>query len=143
MPIQPPIRWGWLRFLYAYTIAGAGGTGLAMVLFPGFVPSLFGMPEQDPFIYGVAGSVWLAFGLLSLLGLRAPVRFLPVLLMQLCYKTIWLAGVVLPLLVRGHFPVYGAVFTAVMASYVVLDLIAIPFPLLWGKADIPAGENAA
>jgi hypothetical protein len=133
MPTEKPIRWGWLRFLYAYTIAGAGGTGLVMILKPGFVPSLFGMPDQDPFIYGIAGSIWLAFGILSVLGLRAPVRFLPVLLMQLCYKTIWLAGVVFPLLLRGDFPMYGVIFTLVMASYVVLDLVAIPFPLLWGK----------
>ncbi len=133
MPDKTKIRWRWLRFLYAYTIAGAGGTGLVMILAPGFVPSLFGMPDQDPFIYGVAGSVWLTFGILSILGLRAPIRFLPVLLMQLCYKTVWLAGVVLPLLIRGNFPVYGVLFTLVMASYVVLDLIAIPFPLLWGK----------
>jgi hypothetical protein len=125
------IRWGWLRFLYVYTIVGAGGTGLVMILSPGFVPSLFRMPAQDPFIYGVAGSIWLSFGILSVLGLRAPVRFLPVLLMQLCYKTIWLAGVVLPLLFRGDFPVYGVVFTLIMASYVVLDLIAIPFSLLF------------
>jgi len=125
------IRWGWIRFLYAYTIAGAGGTGLIMILAPGFVPSLFGMPDQDPFIFGVAGSVWLAFGILSVLGLQSPVRFLPVLLMQLCYKSIWLAGVVLPLLFRGGFPFYGVVFSLVMASYVVLDLIAIPFPVLF------------
>jgi len=134
------IRWGWLRFLYAYTIAGAGVTGLVMILAPGFVPSLFGMPAQDPFIFGVAGSVWLAFGVLSILGLRSPVRFLPVLLMQLCYKTIWLAGVVLPLLFRGGFPFYGVVFTLVMASYVVLDLIAIPFPVLF-RGEPGPGPN--
>jgi hypothetical protein len=131
------IRWRWLRFLYVYTIAGAGGTGLVMILAPGFIPSLFRMPAQDPFIYGVAGSIWLAFGILSALGLRAPVRFLPVLLMQLCYKTIWLAGVVLPLLFRGNFPMYGVVFTLVMASYVVLDLIAIPFSGLFREEAKP------
>ncbi len=129
------IRWGWLRFLYAYTIVGAGTTGLVMVLVPGLIPSLFGMPAQDPFIYGVAASIWLAFGVLSVLGLRAPIKFLPVLLMQLCYKTIWLAGVVLPLLIRGEFPFYGVLFTLVMASYVVIDLIAIPFPLLFGNGE--------
>jgi len=132
------IRWGWLRFAYAYTILGAGGTGLVMVLVPGFLPSLFRMPAQDPILFGVAASVWLAFGILSVAGLRAPITFLPVLLLQLCYKTIWLAGVVLPLVVRGGLPAYGVLFTLVMASYVAIDLIAIPFPLL-----LRGGEKAA
>lgn len=127
------VRLGWIRFVYAYTIAGAGGAGLMMILAPNLLPSLFGMPDQDPFIFGVAGSVWLAFGILSVLGLQSPVRFLPVLLMQLVYKAIWLAGVVLPLLFRGDFPFYGVLFSLVMASYVALDLVAIPFPLLLGE----------
>ncbi len=129
------IRWGWLRFLYGYTIVGAGISGLVMVLVPGLIPSLFGMPAQDPFIFGVAASVWFAFGILSVLGLRAPLTFLPVLFLQLCYKTIWLGGVVIPLLIKGEFPFYGVLFTLIMASYVVFDLIAIPFPLLFKSGE--------
>jgi hypothetical protein len=28
------VRWGWLKVMYWYSIIGAGGFGLAMVLFP-------------------------------------------------------------------------------------------------------------
>ena len=57
------------------------GFGLAMVVMPENVRSLFGWPTQDPIVYGVTGSVWLAFGLLSILGLKSPLKFVPVLLM--------------------------------------------------------------
>ena len=98
------IRWKWLKFMYWYTILGAGVFGLAMVLAPEFVRSLFGWPLQDPIVYGVTGSVWLAFGLLSILGLKSPLKYLPVLLMQLTYKSVWFIGVVFPLLVSGKIP---------------------------------------
>lgn len=61
------IRWGWLKIMYWYTIIGAGGFGLAMVLFPETIRSLFKWPSQDPIVYGVTGSVWVAFGVLSII----------------------------------------------------------------------------
>jgi len=140
MSSQCKVRYGWLKFLYLYTLVGAGGSGLLMILFPDRLAALFGMPAQDPYIYGVAASIWLAFGLLSILGLRAPVAFLPVLLMQLFYKSIWLVAVVLPLMLRGERPAYAFLFTAIMVSYVVLDLIAIPFGILFGR---PGPEQEA
>lgn len=127
------MRWGRLKFLYWYTIVIAGGSGVLMIIFPDLAPSLFGMPVQDPYIFGVAASIWTAFGIMSIFGLRSPLRFLPVLLMQLCYKTIWLLAVVAPLMVGGQRPVYAWLFTLVMVSFVVLDLIAIPFGYFRGS----------
>ncbi|MBE9531153.1 MAG: hypothetical protein IMF00_07790 [Proteobacteria bacterium] len=129
------IRWGWLKIMYWYTILGAGGFGLAMVVMPENVRSLFGWPTQDPIVYGVTGSVWLAFGLLSILGLKAPLKFVPVLLMQLTYKAVWFIGVVLPLLVSGKFPNYAILHVVIMASYIIGDLIAIPFSYVFSKKD--------
>ena len=129
------IRWGWLKIMYWYTILGAGGFGLAMVVMPENVRSLFGWPTQDPIVYGVTGSVWLAFGLLSILGLKAPLKFVPVLLMQLTYKAVWFIGVVFPLLVSGKFPNYAILHVVIMASYIIGDLIAIPFSYVFSKKD--------
>ncbi len=129
------IRWGWLKIMYWYTILGAGGFGLAMVVMPENVRSLFGWPTQDPIVYGVTGSVWLAFGLLSILGLKSPLKFVPVLLMQLTYKSVWFIGVVLPLLVSGKFPNYAILHVVIMASYIIGDLIAIPFSYVFSKKD--------
>ena len=131
------IRWKWLKFMYWYTIVGAGAFGLAMVVAPETVRSLFRWPIQDPIVYGVTGSVWLAFGLLSILGLKSPLKFLPVLLMQLTYKSVWFIGVVFPLVVSGRFPTYAILLVVIMASYIVGDLIAIPFHYLFSKSDSP------
>lgn len=121
-------RMGWIKGMYVYTILGAGGFGLMMLFVPGLVDTVFGIPAKDPMLYGVAASAWLGFGLLSVLGLRSPVKFLPVLLMQCVYKTIWVLGVLLPLIVKGELPGYAPLMIVVMVSYIIGDLIAIPFP---------------
>ena len=127
------IRWGWLKIMYWYTILGAGCLGLAMVVVPETVRSIFGWPVQDPIVYGVTGCVWLAFGLLSILGLKSPLKFVPILLMQLTYKSVWFIGVVIPLLISGEFPTYAILHVVVMGSYITGDLVAIPFSYVFSK----------
>ncbi|UCG06155.1 MAG: hypothetical protein JSV83_19930 [Desulfobacterales bacterium] len=129
------IRWGWLKIMYWYTIFGAGGFGLVIIVIPNVMRSTFGWHTQDPIVYGVAGSVWMAFGLLAILGLRSPLKFVPILLMQLCYKSIWFIGVVFPLLATGKFPLYAILHVVVMASFIIGDLIAIPFSYVFSKMD--------
>ena len=89
------VRWGWLKFMYIYTIVGAGGFGLGMLFAPDIMKSMFAMPDRDPIVFGVAGSVYASFGILSILGLRSPLKFVPVLVLQLCYKSIWFVAVFL------------------------------------------------
>lgn len=137
--IDPVIRWGWLKFMYLYTIIGAGLLGLGVVTAPDTMISMMGWPLQDPVIFGVFGSVYVAFGLISLFGLRSPLKFVPVLLFQLSYKIIWFAGVALPLILQGQFPSHGYVFAAIFLSFIIGDLIAIPFGYLFGKSE--AGKN--
>lgn len=127
MTEQANIRWGWLKFLYVYNVLTLIPSGLVIIVFPLLVKTMFRMPEQDPYIFGITGSVWLSFGILSIFGLKYPLRFTPVLLMQLCYKTLWLLGIVLPAAVRGAQPVYAKLLVLAMLSYMILDLISIPF----------------
>ena len=63
------IRWGWLKFMHIYTIFVAGGCGLGMILSPNFIKFILRLPQQDPIAFSIIGSVYLAFGLLSILGL--------------------------------------------------------------------------
>lgn len=133
MTLNVKIRWRWLKFMYWYTIIGAGGFGVAMILMPESVRSFFGWPTQDPIVYGVTSSVWFSFGLLSILGLKAPLKFTPILLLQLTYKSVWFIGVVFPLLLSGEFPSYAILHVIVMASYIVGDFYAIPFSYLLSK----------
>jgi len=129
------VRWGWLKAMYLYTIIGAGGFGLGILLMPATMRTAFGWPSQDPIVLGVTGSVYFSFALLSVLGLRSPLKFSPVLLLELVYKTVWLAAVIVPLLVRGEFPAYGRLQVAIFSTYIIGDLIAIPFAYLFGKTS--------
>jgi len=121
--------------MYIYTIVGAGGFGLGIIFIPNVMRSIFSWPGQDPIVFGVTGSVYLSFALLSVLGLRAPLKFVPILLLQCSYKVVWLIGVILPLLVTGKFPMYAILHVSIFVSYIIGDLIAIPFSYVFSKID--------
>jgi len=127
------VRWGWLKFMYVYTLIGAGGAGLVMILRPKLMISLFRMPTQDPIMFGIGGSVFLALALLSILGLRSPLKFASLLLVELVYKSIWIIGIILPLWLAGPLPFYGIMFVIIFASFIIGDLIAIPFAYVFAK----------
>ncbi len=127
------VRLGWLKAMYVYTIIGAGGFGLGMLVAPDLIRSRFGWPEQDPVVLGICASVYLAFALVSILGLRSPVKFSPVLLLQLTYKLIWFVGVVVPMLISARLPNYSILYIVIFGTYVASDLVAIPFVLLFTK----------
>lgn len=127
------VRWGWLKGMYIYTIIIAGGFGLGIIFIPNLIESIFRMPSQDPIVMGILGSVDLAFALLSLLGLRSPLKFVPILLLQLGYKVVWFIGIILPILVAGKFPAYAILYVMVFATFIIGDLIAIPFSYVFKK----------
>ena len=132
------VRRGWLKFMYGYTIVGAGGFGLGIVLMPKAIRGVLGWPGGDPLAVGVMGSVYVAFAALSVLGLRDPLKLAPVLLLQLCYKSVWFAGVVVPLALTGRFQdygIYGVLIAVLFATYIIGDLIAIPFRYLLAPAS--------
>jgi hypothetical protein len=74
-----------------------------------------------------------AFGILSILGLRSPLKFVPVLFLQLCYKSIWFLVVLLPQLLGGQLPFHAMVLSLIFATYIIGDLIAIPFGRLFSS----------
>jgi hypothetical protein len=127
------VRWGWLKGMYIYTIVGAGGFGLGIIMMPEVMRSIFGWPGQDPIVFGVTGSVYLSFALLSILGLCSPLKFAPVLLLSLSYKVVWFIGVILPILVTAKFPTYAILYVVIFATYIIGDLIAIPFSYVFAK----------
>jgi hypothetical protein len=131
------IRWGWLKFMYWYTIIGAGGFGLGMIIMPKIMCSIFAWPTGDPIVFGITGSVYLSFGLLSILGLKSPIKFVPILMLQLSYKVVWFVGVILPLLISGKFPMFAILHVVIFASYIIGDLIAIPFSYVFAKQTDP------
>jgi len=127
------VRWGWLKFMYIYTIVVAGGFGLGIFFFPNIMTSVFGWPIEEPIALGIAGSAYVAFGILSIFGLWAPLKYAPILVLQLCYKSALFVGVFLPLLITGRFPNYALWVIPLFATFIVGDLIAIPFPYILSK----------
>jgi hypothetical protein len=127
------VRWGWLKGMYIATIICAGGFGLGTLIMPDVARSIFGWPDQDPIVLGVTGSVNLSFAFLCVLGLRSPLKFSPILLLELSYKLIWFIGVVLPILLRGKFPTYAIMYVVIFATFIIGDLIAIPFSYVFAK----------
>ncbi len=55
------------------------------------------MHSTSPLMSGVADSLLGALALLCILGLRYPVKMLPLLLFETAWKTAWLLGFALPL----------------------------------------------
>jgi len=99
-----------------------GITGLAVNAVALKAPVAFlWLTFQMQFLYGapMAGiSMWVGILLALLLcfavaiscsecGLRSTLTFTPVLLLQLSYKTIWVIGVVFPILLTGKVPSYA------------------------------------
>jgi len=133
MATNKKIRWGWIKGMYIYTIILAGLFGLGIIVIPEKIKTSFTWPVEEPIAFGIVGSVYLAFGLLSILGLRSPLKFVPVLLLQLFYKSIWFIGVFLPLLFTAHFPSYAVPTVVIFATFIIGDLIAIPFSHVFTK----------
>jgi hypothetical protein len=78
---------------------------------------------------GVAYSFWGALALLAAVGLRYPLQMVPVLLIQMIYKALWLLAVALPRWLAGStFDAMMTNFTWAMAVGVAVDLLVIP----WG-----------
>ena len=133
MANEVKVRKNWLKAVYIGTIAVAGLSGLLAVLAPELWRSLNSWPAVEPLTFGITGSVYLAFALLSIFGLREPLKFCPVLLLQLFYKVIWLVGVLIPLAISGKVGAYVVAVVIIFVAFVIADLIAIPFAYLFKK----------
>lgn len=80
----------------------------------------------DP-VRGVAFSFWGALSALSVLGLRYPLKMLPLLLVQFLYKVIWVLAVAVP----QWDGVRSLGLTNDMLIGIVVDLIVIPWPFVF------------
>ena len=82
-----PLRLWVMRFMYLVMAVGIGLT---------IWPLILGHGPDVPRMTGVAWALLGTIGLLALLGLRYPLRMLPLLLVELTWKVIWLAAFALP-----------------------------------------------
>ena len=83
----------------------------------------------DPF-NAVAWCVWTAFATLAGLGILRPLKFLPIILLEIFYKVLWLILVAYPLWTRGTLATSPAADITTQFLWVILPIAAVP----WGYA---------
>ena len=96
-------------------------------------PALLRPAEPIGLLPGVAFAFWAALSTLCALGLRYPLKMLPVLFMQLFYKTVWLLAVALPLWSSGQWTAGATGMFKGMAMGAVADLLVIPWPYVFAN----------
>lgn len=91
----------------------------------------------------VAWSVWAAYPTLALFGLFHPLRWLPIMIVTLVYKTIWLAVVAYPLWRAGALE--GSPAQSIAESFLPVTLLAlvIPWGYVWRTHVVRVGTAAA
>jgi hypothetical protein len=126
--------------LYRLHLMRAGyavmGIGLAVVKWPLLVTH----PEPWPLFDGVVTCILTAMSLLALLGLRYPVRLLPILLFECGWKLIWLSVVAAPKLATGNL---DAATQEVMVNslLVVIILAVVPWRYVWQQYVTAKGDR--
>ncbi|MFW9827674.1 MAG: hypothetical protein ACFFEY_08785 [Candidatus Thorarchaeota archaeon] len=116
-----------LKIMYVLMIIIGGIIGLLMLIIPDIMISILGAPAQDPYIYGVAGAFWLGMALLSILGLFDPLKYVPILLLQIIYKALWIFAVFIPNVIVDGAQFYTIFVLIVFIVFIVGDILAIPF----------------
>jgi hypothetical protein len=103
-------------------------------------PLLIGHDASWPLMDGVVVCMLVAQSLLFFLGVRYPVKMIPILLFEMTWKLIWLSTVALPLWLAGE--LNGATATvAINCSLVVIVLIILPWPYLVRQYTIGRGDR--
>lgn len=117
-----------MRFLYLLNFVGLGTS-----VWPGLIKH---PGAWDP-LQAVAVCFWAALSVLMGLGLRYPLKMVPLMLLQFFYKSIWLIAVALPLRSAGGY----SNLTKPFLIGVILDLIVIPWPYVIGNYLKMRGER--
>jgi hypothetical protein len=112
------------------------GVGLAVVRWP----DVIGYDRSMPLYEGVVAVLLTAMSLLAFLGLRYPVRLLPILLFETLWKLIWLTVVALPAVAAGDVD-QAMSETIFNCSLVVIILAVVPWRYVWRRYVAAKGDR--
>lgn len=129
-PALPVWRLNLMRVGYAFM-----GVGLAVVRWP----DVIGYDRSTPLYEGVVAVLLTAMSLLAFLGLRYPVRLLPILLFESLWKLIWLSVVALPAVVSDDVD-QATSEVIVSCSLVVVILAVVPWRYVWQRYVVAKGD---
>jgi hypothetical protein len=111
------------------------GVGLALVKWP-----LLSEAEALPLYEGVTLCLLTAMSLLAFLGLRHPVKLLPLLLFESAWKLLWLSLVALPKATTGDLDA-ATTETVVSCSLVIVILAVTPWRYVWRNYVRATGDR--
>jgi hypothetical protein len=122
-----------LQTIYALNILVAGFVGLTALFFPTFSATIVFQNTIPPnYSQRILGCFWIAIALASVLGVFNPLKFSPVLLIQLFYKGFWLIFVALPMLFQGKIADIPRGMTCFFLVWVVTLIFFLPYQYLLG-----------
>jgi len=120
-----------LRLFYLGVVIGAGFPGLLTLLAPAKASDyLFNETVSVGPWLQILGSLWVAVAIAAVPGLHSPLRWLPVLLIQLLYKSIWVILIGLPEIFAGTEQPAIFFFTSLFSVWSVMLAASIPFDVL-------------
>jgi hypothetical protein len=75
----------------------------------------------------VAWCVWLGYGAISWIGVIRPLKMLPIVLLEIVYKTAWLCVVAYPLWQKNELSGSPAEYTSTVFIFVILPIVFMPW----------------
>ena len=125
-----PVRLWVMRAMYLVMALGIGLTIWPLILSHG---------SELPRMTGVAWALIGTIGLLALLGLRYPLQMIPLLLVELVWKAIWLTAFALPRWLDGTLD-DGMRTTIFETSFGAILLLVIPWRYVWANYAARPGD---
>lgn len=120
-PIAPgPVRMALLRAAYLLL-----GGGLAIVQWPELLE-----PSGPDLFEGVTLALLVALSILALIGLLRPLAMLPVLLIELLWKAIWIIHTAWPQYASGSMT-EGTSETALACAFAIPIALVVPWDFVW------------
>jgi hypothetical protein len=123
----------WLRVMFAINVFLTGGLAILLIAAPNTAASLFSAPKMEPLFSGYASSYMLGIAVFSILGLRSPLKYSPLLFLQAIVKIIWFIAILIPAMVAGPLSTYGIGLAVMFIPYIIGDLIVTPYKYIFKK----------
>ena len=101
--------------------------GLGLMVWPRLISHTSTWALRDGDTFGLLSGIQL----LAILGLRYPVKMLPLLLFELVWKTVWLLAIALPLWRADGIDLGTAESVKACAMGVIVCLVAVPWSYVW------------
>lgn len=88
-----------------------------------------------------AWCVWLGYGAIAWIGIISPLKMLPVVLLEIVYKTAWLFVVAYPLWVQNKLAGSPAEYTTNVFMLVILPIVSMPWRYFFTTYILPAKKQ--